>query len=311
MRSSRSLAAVPDSRKVHFSSHVVAVPALGTCFGAERAIPEASSWNHLSQAVYYRHLPDDLEARGLGASHAPRHRRSGSGGSSNGSPGGWSGRHFSRKLGWPPLEPGQQNILFVSVVNEETMPTFRVRVAIVRDSDNEEVHSETLGDALALSPGISFAELAELGRRQNACLDALAEAEREAKAAAAAGAAEAAALEGAGRELSAEELEEGREAARALQRQACALMKCAHDAVLTGGVRGTAALFEHGVELRGPWAGGGYTVHGRAERGGCLPGVGCGGSQAWCYAPPTLDDATGAANARGGMIGWLGACFGA
>ena len=102
----------------------------------------------MSQSTFYRHLPDNISGGSNTAAAARPHARP----------------------AWPPLRPGEQNVLIVSIINVTTMPAFRVRAAVVRACDQEEVHDWLLGTAVAQCP-MPFAELAELGRRQNLWLD--------------------------------------------------------------------------------------------------------------------------------------------
>jgi hypothetical protein len=231
-------------------------------------------------------------------------------------------------LGWPPLEPGQKNILCVSLINEDSLPTFRIRVAIVRESDHEEVHSQILGEAVAFSTTISFPELADLGRKQNTYLDAVKQLEGVERALSA--------LQEDGtqlaeihktrlgsemlqhslnKELTVEELDEGREMAHAIQGQACMLMKCAYDALVVGGVPHTVDLFREGVEVRGHAnSTSDFTVHGRVQQHGWLGHFF--GKQTWMYVPPVLEDDWGfGVKANWRCLGCvprmlLGRCFG-
>jgi hypothetical protein len=272
-------------------------------------VPEAANWDDLAQASYYRHLPDSITVGARKASTA-------------------SGAAAT----WPALRPGEKNILFVSLINETTLPAFRVHVAVVRSDDAEETSALLLGSAIAQCP-MPFDKLARLGHRQNASLDhaltrqraeeALADAKsaslglpgtghrrtcsspgsRIASPRGAAGAdsaplsAEAAkqVLEELARseplELSAQELEQGREAAQSVQAQACTLMKCAHDAIVEHGLTHAVELFKGGLELREAVGREGYTVHGctQAHRGlfACLCGA---HTIPWTYEPPLEDE---------------------
>jgi hypothetical protein len=117
-------------------------------------------------------------------------------------------------------------------------------------------------------------------------------------------------------EVTVKELDEGREAARAVHGQACTLMKCAYDALVAGGVPRTAELFRGGLEIRSiVGSTRDFSVHGRMRRAGWL--AGCWRSeQEWTYVPPALEDdpELGGNSVRCAFLGsacmGLGRCFG-
>ena len=87
-------------------------------------------------------------------------------------------------------------------------------------------------------------------------------------------------------ELTAEELAAGYAEAFAVHKQACALMKCAHDAITNYGLLRAVRMFESGLELQASLDGDVYTVLGQDRRPSCLGA--CFGSRvvAWAYTPP-------------------------
>jgi hypothetical protein len=322
-----SPSAKPKRRQGHhvtFSQSDSSVEVPGPCFGAERAVPEATSWNDLAQASYYRRLPQSL---GPGLTAKRRWWQCSKGTAASATT-------------WPVLHPGEQNVLFVSLINERSLPAFRVHVAVVRSEDAVEICAVLLGSALVLSP-LPFPDLARLGQRQNEALDhanavrraeedladaeavslglrapstptrhSLGNAVRRKSAGSEGDSTTVSSVEDAKQalevlvrsaplELTTEELQSGFEAAASIHQQACCIMKCAYDAIVSTGLVRAVAMFAKGCELRESRSSDAYTVHGCKAHTPRFSCFGVAEDVTWSYAPP-LSDEDGGANARGG-----------